>query len=65
MFILTVLVALSKTEINNINVVLGAFGSADQEIVGFDIPMDNSLFMHFLNALNLIKSINLWRALTI
>ena len=51
--VLTVLVALSQTEINDINVVLCAFGSADQEVVRFDIPMDNPFFMHFLNALNL------------
>jgi len=55
-FVLAVLVALSQTEINDINVVLCAFGSAYQEVVRFDIPMDNPFFMHFLNALNHLMS---------
>jgi len=51
-----VLVALCKTEIDDVDVVFGAFGSSDQEIVGLDITVNDSFFVNFLNALDLNKN---------
>lgn len=48
-----VLVALGKTEVDDVDVVLGALSGADQEVVGLNISVDNPFFVHFLNALNL------------
>jgi len=48
-----VLVALGKTKIDDVDVVLGALGAADQEVVGLDISVNNALFVHFLDALDL------------
>ena len=49
---LRVPVAFSKTEINNVNCIFGVLGTANKEIVGLDISVDNPLFMHLLNTLN-------------
>jgi hypothetical protein len=47
---LRVLVALSKSKINNINSVFIVLRATDQEVVGLNISMNDSFFMHFLNA---------------
>ena len=52
-FSLRIFVAFGEAKINDVNVVLGAFGASDKEIVGLDIAMDNSLFVHLLNSLDL------------
>ena len=52
---LRVLVALGETEIDNVDGVLGLLRAANHEIVWLDISMDNSLFVHFLDALDLRK----------
>ena len=50
---LRVLVALCETEIDNENSVLGGLGATDHEVVRLDISVDNSLFVNFLNTLDL------------
>jgi hypothetical protein len=49
---LTVFVALSEAEINNVDAISGGVGAANQEVVGLDISMNDSLFMDLLNAAN-------------
>lgn len=53
MLVVRVLVALGEPKVDNINVVLGTFSAPDQEVVGFDITVDNSLLVNFLDALDL------------
>ena len=54
MFSFRILKTLGKTEVDDVNIVLRAFCSSDEEVVWFDVTVDDSLFMHFLNSLNLI-----------
>jgi len=49
-----ILKTLGKTEVDDIDIVLRTFCSSDEEVIWFDVAVDNSLFMHFLNSLNLI-----------
>ena len=49
-FALTVLEALGQAKIYDVDVISARFCATYQEIVRFDIPMDDSFFMHFLNA---------------
>ena len=51
--VIGVLVALCQPEIDDVNVVLSALSSTYQEIVGFDIAVDNAFLMDFLDALDL------------
>ena len=53
MLSLRVLVALGKTKINDLDVVLGCFVAADHEVIGLDVTMDDPLLVHFLNAMDL------------
>lgn len=46
---LGVLVALGQTEINDVDVVAGGVSAADQEVIGFDITMDDTLLVHLFN----------------
>ena len=48
-----VLVALGQAEINDINVIFCALVAANEEIIRFYISVNDSLFMHFLNSLDL------------
>lgn len=50
-----VLVAFGKTEVDDVNIILGALSGANQEIVRLNVAMDNALLMHLLNSLNLIE----------
>jgi hypothetical protein len=50
MFTLTILEALSETEINNIDCVFGVFSASNEEIVRLDTSMNYSFFMNLLNA---------------
>lgn len=50
---LRVFVALSQTKVNNINVVLGLLCSADQEVIGLYVTVDDSFLVNFLDSLNL------------
>lgn len=52
MFTLGILVALGKTEINDVDVVLGALCVSNQKVVRLYVPMNNAFFMNFLDALN-------------
>jgi len=45
-----VLIALGQAEVNYVNTVLCLFCTSNQEVVWFDVTMDYSFFMHFLNA---------------
>ena len=48
-----VLVALGQAEIDDVDVVLGRLVASDQEVVGLDVAMDDPLFVHLLNAVDL------------
>ena len=48
MLAIVVSVALGETEINNIDEVFFRFSTTDEKIVWFDIPMDNTFFVDFL-----------------
>ena len=48
-----VFIALRQTEIDDVYIVLGVLTSADEEVVGFNITVDNPLFVNLLNALDL------------
>jgi hypothetical protein len=56
MLAIGILVAFSKTEINDEDVVLISLVPTDKEVVRLDISMDNTLFMNFLNTLNLFQN---------
>jgi hypothetical protein len=56
MLAIGILVAFSKTEINDEDVVLISVVPTDKEVVRLDISMDNTLFMNFLNTLNLFQN---------
>jgi len=56
--VIRVFVALCQPEIDNVDVILGALGSANQEIVGLNVSVNNALFVNFLNALDLKFSLN-------
>ena len=47
---LTVFVAFGEAEVDNVDLVASGFGAADQEVVGFDISVDDPLIVHFLDA---------------
>ena len=49
---LAILVALSQTKINDIDVISGRFSSSNQEIIRLDISVNNALFMHLFDSLN-------------
>ena len=46
------LVALGKTKIDDINGVLGSFGTANKEVVWLDISMDDSFFVDYFDSLD-------------
>jgi len=48
-----VLVALSKTEVDDIDVVPAGFSGANEEVVRLNVPVDYSLLMHLLDSLDL------------
>ena len=49
---LRVLVALGEAEINDVNVVSGRIGAANQEVIGLDIAVNDALLVHLLNTAN-------------
>ena len=53
---LTVLVALGEAEVDDVDVVSGRISASDQEVIRFDITMDNSLFVHFFNTSDELNS---------
>ena len=50
MLVVGVFVALCKSEVNDIDIVLGTLGTANQEVVRFNISVNNPFLVHFLNA---------------
>ena len=48
-----VLVAFGETEIDDVNIVLSALVAANKEVIGLNIAMDDALFVHLLDAVNL------------
>ena len=46
---LGVLVALGETEIDDVDVVSGGVGAADEEVVRLDISVDDALLVHFFD----------------
>jgi len=51
-----VLVAFSQSEVDDVDVALGWLGASDEEIIGFDVAVDDSLLVDFLNSLNLNRN---------
>ena len=50
---LGVLVALSETKINDVDVVFSALITSNQKVIRLDITMNDPLFVHFLNSVDL------------
>ena len=50
MLTLTVLKALCQPKVNDVDLILCLIRAPDQEVVGFDVSMNDSLLMYFLNA---------------
>jgi hypothetical protein len=48
-----VLVALSQTKVDDVDTVLSGFSTSDEEVIGLDISVYDSLFMNDFNSLNL------------
>ena len=56
MLALTVLVTFCETEVNDKDLVTVKLSAADQEVIGLDIAMDNSLFMDLLKVAHKLYS---------
>ena len=50
---LRVFVALSESKVDNVDIIFGALIASNQEVVRFDVSVDDSLFVNFLNSVNL------------
>ena len=48
-----VLVALCKSKVNDIDVIFCDFCASNEEVVGFDVAVDDALLVDLLNSLNL------------
>jgi hypothetical protein len=53
MLSIRVLVALSQTKVDDVDTVLSGFSTSDEEVIGLDISMNDSLFMNNFYSLNL------------
>lgn len=53
---LTVFEALSQTEVDHINIVLCQLSATEQEVIGFDVSVNNTFVMHLFNALDHLLS---------
>ncbi len=53
---LAILVALGKTEIDTVNVVLRQISPAEQEVIGLDVAVNDSFFMDFFHPLDHLLS---------
>ena len=51
MLAVTGLVALSQTEVDDVDGVLGCLSASSHEVVGLDVSMDDSFFVNNLNSL--------------
>jgi hypothetical protein len=51
-FTLAVAEAFGQTKVDNVNGVLGRFSGANEEVIRLYVPVDDSLFVHLLDALN-------------
>ena len=58
MFAVRVIVDFSEPEVDDIDVVFGAFSASNQEVVGLYIAVNDSLLVYFLNALDLNENSN-------
>ena len=52
MLTLAVFVALSETEIDDVDIVTGGLGASDQKVIRLDITMDDPLLVHLLDSLD-------------
>jgi hypothetical protein len=50
---LRVFVTLSESKVDNVDIIFGALIASNQEVVRFDVSVDDSLFVNFLNSVNL------------
>jgi hypothetical protein len=50
MFALTVFEALCQPEVDDVDLILGLIRASNQEVVWFDVSMNDSLLVNFLNA---------------
>ena len=53
-------VAFRETEIDDEDAVFRGVAPSDQEVIRFNVAMNDSLFVHLLNTLNLFETIN-WK----
>lgn len=53
MLALRIFVAFGETEVNDVDIVFGCLGCANQEVVRLDVSVNNPFFVDFLNAQNL------------
>ena len=56
MLALTVLIALSKPEVDDVDVISGGLSAADQEVVGLDVTMDDTLLVNFFYPLDELRA---------
>ena len=50
---LRVFVALSESKVDNVDIIFSTLITSNQEVVRFDVSVDDSLFVNFLNSVNL------------
>ena len=50
MLTFAVFVAFCQAEVDDVDVITGRVGATNQEVVRFDVSMDDSLFVNFLDA---------------
>jgi hypothetical protein len=53
MFSIRVLVALSQSEIDDVDLILSLVSASNQEVIRLNVSVDDAFFVDFLNALNL------------
>lgn len=57
MLTIRIFIALSQTEINDVDTVLSGFSTSDEEVIGLDISVYYSLFVNYFYSLNLSQTI--------
>jgi hypothetical protein len=50
MLTFTVFKALCQSEVNDVDLILRLISATNQEVVGFDVSMNDSLLVNFLNS---------------
>ena len=53
MLTITILETFSQTKVNDVDIIFVMLLAPDEEVVGFDVSVDDSVFVDFLNSLDL------------